>query len=521
MMYTFIHSIQTGASLSTRLLAVALVPWAAGCMEASVTEPVGRDLPRYESAPTVASVSPATLAYDLREAWSDADNPNGPWSVYAGDVLLSPVSDLSSTGIDGWPTAQPGFSGQPVLGDITPVWFRAVVPLANGDPDYEIGDIVTHTSRPGVPNSNLRWTSELDGLIDISGSVWAAREFGRTNDWFLYHNDQLLTSGTVASGDPYDRENPFHLDTGSGGAAPLTFVTVSVGDVLKLEFEQKFGFGEDYVGVDLTISVAAPTTMDDCKNGGWKLFGFRNYGQCVRSVASDGAGGGKVAVCHLHDGGAYQLIEVSQNALPAHFQHGDGVPGAEAPNGGGVFDDGCALVEQGVSYAFEFQVTTSRYFGSDPTIEAALPAPGLARGVLTYDPGAEGAPSTSPAFGTVYDMGPAGSNGMRFTFDNGLVWETDPLGHFDTWVVDRVQGGGPDAVRFRSDDAILKVPGLATDFAWLTFFESNASLLDDETLPASLDLTDWTFARLDLRAVDSNNSEFRVFGTLTSLTEVP
>ena len=61
-------------------------------------------------------------------------------------------------------------------------------------------------------------------------------------------------------------------------------VPVSLGDVVKLEFQQLFGFGEDYVGVNLTITAVSPTTKDDCKNGGWEQFGFGNQGQCVRFI---------------------------------------------------------------------------------------------------------------------------------------------------------------------------------------------------------------------------------------------
>lgn len=236
------------------------------------------------NAPAALDASTNGVIYDLQNDWSDVENPNGVWALNAGDSILIPVQDLSATGIDVWDIPQPGFTAQPIFGDITPVWFRATGPLDNGNPDYENGDIVTHTSRGQVPNSNVTWTSDTNGLIDITGSVWATREFGRTNDWFIYLNDELLTSGTVSDGDPFDRENPFRFEDGSGGSAALESLAVSMGDVVKLEFEQKFGFGEDYVGVNFTITVVAPTTRDDCKNGNWEQFGFRNQGQCVRFV---------------------------------------------------------------------------------------------------------------------------------------------------------------------------------------------------------------------------------------------
>lgn len=255
----------------------------AGCGDSPMTAPgpAGRRAAGGTPSPDLV-VAPGPRVYDLRADWSDTENPNGVWSVNAGDTPLVPVADLSTTGIDVWPSPQPGFTGRPIFGDITPVWFRAAAPLANGNPDYEIGDIVTHTSRGFVPNSNVTWTSDIDARIDISGNVWATREFGRTNDWFVYLNDQLLTGGTVFDGDPYDRDDPFPLAAGSGGPGALRSLPVSVGDVVKLEFRER-GI-EDYVGVNLTITVADPTSKDDCKDGGWEAYGFRNQGQCVRFV---------------------------------------------------------------------------------------------------------------------------------------------------------------------------------------------------------------------------------------------
>lgn len=49
------------------------------------------------------------------------------------------------------------------------------------------------------------------------------------------------------------------------------------------------------VGLTLGDEPAGPTTKDDCKDGGWREFedpGFRNQGQCVAFVASDGKAGG-------------------------------------------------------------------------------------------------------------------------------------------------------------------------------------------------------------------------------------
>ena len=36
--------------------------------------------------------------------------------------------------------------------------------------------------------------------------------------------------------------------------------------------------------LDVTLAQSNPTSKDDCKNGGWEDFGFKNQGQCVRYV---------------------------------------------------------------------------------------------------------------------------------------------------------------------------------------------------------------------------------------------
>jgi hypothetical protein len=53
---------------------------------------------------------------------------------------------------------------------------------------------------------------------------------------------------------------------------------------------------------------------------------------------------GKVAICHATGSGSYRRIEISANAVDAHLAHGDAVPGAPVPGGGGqVFGDDCSV----------------------------------------------------------------------------------------------------------------------------------------------------------------------------------
>ena len=184
----------------------------------------------------------------------------------------------------------------------------------------------------------------------------------------------------------------------------------------------------------------------------------------------------------------------------------------------------CAVVaapmSNPVTYEFEFEITTSRYSGSVSSIAAALPAVGTATGVFTYDPTTPGTGS-SP---TAYDMSPAGSNGISVTFDNGVQWSTSPSGSFNAIVVDRTGGAaGADVLRFRSEaDSLLSVSGLTVDFTWVSFGDFAGLSLTDEALPTEIRLVDWPSPNnIDFRAVDSNDSEFRIFGTITSLTLIP
>ena len=84
-----------------------------------------------------------------------------------------------------------------------------------------------------------------------------ARDIGRSNEWSVWLNTTLLTSGTVSSGDAYSRASPFDLAAGSGGASVLEDVAVSPGDVVMLRVARTSFYG-DFVGVDLTITPQPP-----------------------------------------------------------------------------------------------------------------------------------------------------------------------------------------------------------------------------------------------------------------------
>ena len=123
--------------------------------------------------------------------------------------------------------------------------------------DFLIGDVVVHSTDaingPSSGVSNVIWTSPINGVIDISGAVWMARDIGRSNTWELLLNGVSLTSGAISSGDPFDRDNPFDFAVGSGGPSVLDDIAVSVGDEIELRIVKTSGAG-DVVGVKLAIT---------------------------------------------------------------------------------------------------------------------------------------------------------------------------------------------------------------------------------------------------------------------------
>nr|AIE90234.1 hypothetical protein [uncultured marine thaumarchaeote AD1000_01_F04] len=194
--------------------------------------------------------------YDLEADWSDTANPNGVWSYNEGG---NPLPHVAAWEPGFFAVAQPAWALSGTANNRIPNWFQ--LRAGNeGSLDWQAGDILIHTrdNANGVGNGegNVTWTSPSDGVVDINGAVWMARDIGRSNDWTLYLNDVPLTDGNIFSGDSFSRAMPFDFDLGSGGPAALDNVPVSVGDVLKLEFVRTSGFG-DIIGVHMTVTLFA------------------------------------------------------------------------------------------------------------------------------------------------------------------------------------------------------------------------------------------------------------------------
>lgn len=69
---------------------------------------------------------------------------------------------------------------------------------------------------------------------------------------------------------------PLHTPTGFNSAGRA----INESDQVAGEWNS----GSSYRAVLWTLGPANPSTADDCKNGGWVAFGFKNQGQCIRFV---------------------------------------------------------------------------------------------------------------------------------------------------------------------------------------------------------------------------------------------
>ncbi len=203
----------------------------------------------------IGGVAQASITYDIASDWSDTQNPNGLWSYNDGGGPIPnhiPVDD---------PTfAQPrwAYTGNGP-GHIV-MWLKAIYPIN----DWLEGDVVTHTwdgswgnGGDSTPHSNVTWQSPQDGIIDISGSVWLAVDRSRSVDWSLSVRGTTLTGGSLYSGDPYNRANPFDLSTGWSGASVLSNIPIYSGDIVKLTLATKSYLGE-FTGINLTITQTIP-----------------------------------------------------------------------------------------------------------------------------------------------------------------------------------------------------------------------------------------------------------------------
>ncbi len=238
------------------------------------------------------------LSFSLKGDWSDDANPNGTWTYREGtNALPSSASWLNTSGM--FTGTQPAWARAASGNTLAPAWFKLSAALASPTSfDLKTDDVAALTTDAtngvGAGNANVAWKSPFSGVVDVSGGVWMTRDIGNGNDWSLYLNSTLLTTGTIASGDAFNRDTPFKLTDGSGGADAVRYVKVQPDDEIRLEFAKTAASTSgDFVGTSFAVNVSAEARVD-----GYLL---------PTKVALKIKGAGKdslSAACTLDDGGA-------------------------------------------------------------------------------------------------------------------------------------------------------------------------------------------------------------------------
>lgn len=203
-------------------------------------------------AATAGAFGGFAIVWDFRADWSEAQNPNGVWSLLEGENLLPHVASWQSS-LGGWSQPQPGWAESENGNNRLPFFF-----LSNGSEtfvnDFDSGDTVVHSWDPvnGVGNGHaaIRWTAPYRCYVRLSGKVWIGRDIGRAVNVRIRRNSATIATAPVASGDPYSSANPLPLNDGAG---PLNILQLEAGDTIDLLFET-VGVAGDFVVInDYTI----------------------------------------------------------------------------------------------------------------------------------------------------------------------------------------------------------------------------------------------------------------------------
>ena len=181
---------------------------------------------------------------------------------------------------------------------------------ASGDITYNYGyeDFGTQFSFPGDP-----WTK--DGVTYTTGAnlvVGTSTGYNPVSNVFTYNNWTPVTGSIETVPENFNmfaidlaylgRNDPIDVilstNLGSYSFLDLSVPIVSSGQdfygfILTTSGEYFTGFSISSNGsgsapvidnVTLGQAILDPQTKDDCKNGGWEQYGFKNQGQCVRFI---------------------------------------------------------------------------------------------------------------------------------------------------------------------------------------------------------------------------------------------
>jgi hypothetical protein len=135
----------------------------------------------------------------------------------------------------------------------------------SGAPPTDVGNNLDSDTSCGFGTSN----NSLSGVDPMLSPL--ADNGGPTLTHALLENSPAINRGNNAFAVEPDG-NPLNYDQRGQGFARIVDGTVDIG-----AFEVQ-GKGSEPPPTD------TPQTKADCKNGGWKDFGFKNQGQCIKAV---------------------------------------------------------------------------------------------------------------------------------------------------------------------------------------------------------------------------------------------
>jgi uncharacterized protein (TIGR03437 family) len=224
-------------------------------------------------AATILAIATATqiaaATYDLSSGWSNATNPNGPWTYNEGTIVLPLISNWNA-GNTTWSAScgQPAWAPSNVSKRFLPVWLQANACTAPYFPvdsnnsasgNVLTGDIVLHTNDDGNGNlllgmANVVFTAPVAGSYAITGVLWDARfDPAEPQDWTLLLNGGEIASGILPGGLPRSLGQRFSVTQ-----------NLIVGDRVELDvFKDASSQAGNFVGVQLTLtSLSAIPTVN-------------------------------------------------------------------------------------------------------------------------------------------------------------------------------------------------------------------------------------------------------------------
>lgn len=200
----------------------------------------------------------APKTFSLSGNWSDAHNPNGPWSYRQGSTILKSVNPWDGAGTAFVGCKQPAWAPSDTAGDFLPAIMKVnacsaefLNSLSSPASGTRAGDIVVHTVDGGNGNPALGLANILfklpvgnDGRYQISGMAWDATldEPGRPQTWKILVNGTQRTSGYLNAVVPRAKAETFNIA-----------VDLVAGDTVQLAFETDAGSGY-FVGANMTIT---------------------------------------------------------------------------------------------------------------------------------------------------------------------------------------------------------------------------------------------------------------------------